>query len=147
MGPIYWDPIHDVSSVARSTWFYKDIMMPVESDVANQVEEGYEYLKPWKTTYADEVNICLEIGAEAVMKVVYRLWPVAEPDFELRPSTTKSKILLLKISVTKGEPDDQHVIPAINNPDNQAAGVLDRRDDPVRLYEKCSLIYANARDA
>lgn len=84
------------------------------------------------------------------MKVVYRLWPVAEPDFELRPSTAKSKILLLKISVAKGKPDDQarkHVIPAINNPDNQAAGVLDGRDDPVRLYEKCSLIYANARDA
>lgn len=28
MGPIYWDPVHDVSSVVRGTWFYKDSMSP-----------------------------------------------------------------------------------------------------------------------
>ena len=148
MGPIYWDPIHDVCSVARGTWFYKDTMMPVESNVANHIEEGYEYLKPWTTTYADELNSCLEIGAEAEMKIVYRLWPVVEPSGEIRPSTAQSRKSLLKPMAFKGEPDYQIMNPpAIKNSENKAAGFLDGRDDPVRLYEKCSLIYANARDA
>ena len=30
MGPIYWDPVHDISDVVRGTWFYKDSMLPVE---------------------------------------------------------------------------------------------------------------------
>lgn len=148
MGPIYWDPIHDVCSVARGTWFYKDTMMPVESNVANQIEEGYEYLKPWTTTYADELNSCLEIGAEAEMKIVYRLWPVVEPSGEVRPSTAQTRMSLLNPLVSNGEPDYQvKNFPAIKYSENKAAGVLDGRDDPVRLYEKCSLIYANARDA
>lgn len=148
MGPIYWDPIHDVCSVARGTWFYKDTMMPVESNVANQIEEGYEYLKPWTTTYADELNSCLEIGAEAEMKIVYRLWPVFEPSGEVRPSTAQSRTSVLKPLACKGEPDYQIMnLPAIKNFENKAAGFLDGRDDLVRLYEKCSLIYANTRDA
>ncbi len=150
MGPIYWDPIHDVCSVARGTWFYKDTMMPVESDVANQIEEGYEYLKPWTTTYVDELNSCLEIGAEAEMKVVHRLWPVLDPSDEFRPSSAKSKMLVPRSTTKNGQPDEQarkHAIATTENPENQAAGVLDGRDDPVRLYEKHSIIYANARNA
>ena len=53
MGPIYWDPVHDVSSVVRGTWFYKDSMLPVEPDLANQLEEGYEYIKPWRYVFAE----------------------------------------------------------------------------------------------
>lgn len=148
MGPIYWDPIHDVCSVARGTWFYKDTMMPVESNVANQIEEGYEYLKPWTTTYADELNSCLEIGAEAEMKIVYKLWPVVEPSGEVRKSTAQGRMSLVKPLASKGEPDYQIMdLPTIKYSENKAAGVLDGREDPVRLYEKCSLIYANARDA
>lgn len=148
MGPIYWDPIHDVCSVARGTWFYKDTMMPLESNVANQIEAGYEYLKPWTTTYADELNSCLENGAEAEMKIVYRLWPVVEPSGEVRPSNTQGRISLRKPLACKGEPDYQIMdLPAIKYSENKAAGFLDGRDDPVRLYEKCSIIYANARDA
>lgn len=148
MGPIYWDPIHDVCSVARGTWFYKDTMMPVESNVANQIEEGYEYLKPWTTTYADELNSCLEIGAEAEMKIVYRLWPVVESSGEVRSSTAHGRISSLKPLAVKSEPDYQTMNPpSIKNFENKAAGYLDGRDDPVRLHEKCSLIFANARDA
>ena len=40
MGPIYWDPVHDISSVVRGTWFYKETMWPVESDVANQSKKA-----------------------------------------------------------------------------------------------------------
>ncbi|MCJ1466677.1 hypothetical protein MMC07_005297 [Pseudocyphellaria aurata] len=150
MGPIYWDPIHDVCSVVRGTWFYKDTMMPIETDVANQIEEGYEYMKPWTSTYIDELNSCLEIGAEAELKVAYRLWPVEEPSSEVRPTTAKSKMSLLQTATSKLQPDEQtrkNAIIAAENPENRAAGVFGGRDDPIRLYAKSSLIYANARDA
>lgn len=150
MGPIYWDPIHDVCSVVRGTWFYKDTMMPVETDVANQIEEGYEYMKPWTSTYVDELNSCLEIGAEAESKIVYRLWPVEESSGDVRPATAKSKMSLLQTVTSKLQPDEQtrkHAIMAAAKPENRAAGVFDEKDVPVRLHAKSSLIYANARDA
>ena len=150
MGPIYWDPIHDVCSVVRGTWFYKDTMMPVESEVANQIEEGYEYMKPWTPAYADELNSCIETGADAELKIVHRLWPVDVPGDVIRPATAKTKLSLLGTTTSKLEPDDQkrkRAILAAQNPENRAAGVLDGKDNPVRLYAKSSLIFANARDA
>lgn len=150
MGPIYWDPIHDVCSVVRGTWFYKDTMMPVEPDVANQIEEGYEYMKPWTLTYVDELNSCLEIGAEAELKIAYRLWPVENSSSDVRPATAKNKMSLLQTATSKLQPDEQtrkRAIVTAGKPENRAAGVFDGRDDPIQLYAKSSLIYANARDA
>lgn len=150
MGPIYWDPIHDVSSVVRGTWFYKETMMPVESDVANQIEEGYEYMKPWMPAYADELNSCIETGADAELKIVHKLWPVDVTSDAVRPATAKSKLSLLSSTTNKLSPDERNrkrAIIAAQNPENRAAGVLDGRDSPVRLYAKSSIIFANARDA
>lgn len=150
MGPIYWDPIHDISSVVRGTWFYKETMMPVESDVANQIEEGYEYMKPWTQTYADELNSCLEIGAEAELKVVYKLWPVEEPNERVRSETKKNKMSMLSKTEDQLDSDERgrkQAIVVAATPENRAAGILDDRDQPTRLYNKFSLIYANARNA
>ena len=54
---------------------YANNMLPVEPDLANCLETGYEELKPWTDTWQDELNSCVEIGAEAEMKVAYRLFP------------------------------------------------------------------------
>lgn len=86
MKPIYWSPVHDIASVIRATWFYKETMLPVEPDLANQLEAGYEYMRPWTETWQDELNSCVENGAEAELKVVHRLWP----EDEQRPSTSRS---------------------------------------------------------
>ena len=75
MKPIYWSPVHDVSAVVRGTWFHKNSMYPVESDVANLLEIGYEYMKPWSREYTDEINSCLHHGPEAESKLTYPLWP------------------------------------------------------------------------
>ena len=71
---IYWSPANDISSVIRGTWFYKDTMLPVESEVAAQLEDGYSYNKPWTQTWQDELNSCVEAGAEGEAKAVHRLW-------------------------------------------------------------------------
>ncbi|KAL8796113.1 MAG: hypothetical protein Q9195_001446 [Heterodermia aff. obscurata] len=156
MGPIYWDPVHDVSSVIRGTWFYKDSMYPVEPDLANQLEEGYEYIKPWTLTYQDEVKSCLEVGPDAELKITHRLWPSEDGSSnESRPATSRSRLSLLATDTTKLEPDQRQRKQAIiiaAKPENRAAGVLasqaiDSQGKPVRLHAKSSVIYANARDA
>lgn len=150
MGPIYWDPVHDISSVVRGTWFYKDTMMPVEPDVANQIEEGYEYMKPWTQTYIDEVNSCLEIGADAELKVVHKLWPVDESSEQVQPDTRRSNKALLNKATDQLNPDEQirrRAIILAAKPENRAAGILEVKGQPIRLYAKSSIIYANSRDA
>ncbi|QSS58808.1 DDHD domain-containing protein, partial [Histoplasma capsulatum] len=78
MKPIYWSPIHDISSVIRATWFYKNTMLPVEPELANQLEAGYMYMRPWTETWQDELNSCIENGAEAEIKIVHPIWPPEE---------------------------------------------------------------------
>ena len=144
MGPIYWDPIHDVSSVVRGTWFYKDTMWPVESDLANRIEEGYEYIKPWTPTYIDELNSCMEIGPEAELKVIHKIWPTQESEASRRRRGTGINRLL--------EPEEQKVQEAevvAGLAGNRAAGILEGFEPPADgpLFAKSSIIYVNARDA
>ena len=151
MGPIYWDPIHDVSSVVRGTWFYKETMWPVESDLANQLEEGYEYIKPWTPTYIDELNSCQDIGPDAELKVVHRIWPSDDSGQESsRPATGKDKNALLNTAdsqLSANETKRKDAIGKADKPENRAAGVLDGFDDPVRLFANSSIIYADAHEA
>ena len=146
MGPIYWDPVHDISSVVRATWFYKETMWPVESDLANQIEEGYHYIQPWTQTYVDEMNICQEIGPEAEIKLVHRIWPPEEPLPDgSRPGTSKSKTAPQEMT-NERKTQSIGTDPKIAFGD-RATGLLDGFDDQDRLYPTCSVIYANARDA
>ncbi|OIW28037.1 hypothetical protein CONLIGDRAFT_619691 [Coniochaeta ligniaria NRRL 30616] len=75
MKPIYWSPVNDISNVMRSTWFYKDGMLPVEPAVANQLEAGYRELRAWSDTWADELRSALDVGALGEEKVSHPLWP------------------------------------------------------------------------
>lgn len=152
MGPIYWDPVHDISSVVRGTWFYKNSMLPVPPDVANQLEEGYEYMQPWTQTYTDELNSCLEIGAEAETKVVHRLWPDLEiHKDDSRPATAKNKASLLATASDKLDRDERarkKAIKQASRPENRAAGTLEDLKDAIeKKYARCSVIYVNAKDA
>ena len=123
-------------------------MWPVESELANQLEEGYEYIKPWTPTYVDELNSCQEIGPEAELKVVHRIWPSDEPTQELsRPSTSRDKKQLISTPEMKLGADElkqKSAIVAAGKPANRAAGVLDGFDDPIRLFARSSIIYADA---
>lgn len=163
MGPIYWDPVHDISSVVRGTWFYKSSMNPVEPNVADQLEAGYEYLKPWNPTYEDEINSCLEFGAAAELKIVYKLWPADQSHKDAsRPSTGKNPKVEPAPSEQELDEAQQDIIQAregVKYPENKAAGGLDvvynndsedtkdKNQAPIRLFPKDSVIYANARDA
>lgn len=61
-------------------------MLPVPPAVANQLEAGYQELRPWAETWRDEVRCAIEVGASGEEKVSHRLWPV-EGDGQHRNSS------------------------------------------------------------
>ncbi|MCJ1383688.1 hypothetical protein MMC17_006802 [Xylographa soralifera] len=154
MKPIYWSPVHDVSSVVRGTWFYKETMRPIEADLANQLEEGYEYMRPWTQSYKDECKSCLEFGAEAELKVVHKLWPSEEPSNtgNAPGKSKKGKTVhnTQPVPLTPEEKARKEAAERASRSENVAAGDLmteGTEEDGVRLYAKSSVIYANGRDA
>lgn len=150
MGPIYWDPVHDVSSVIRGTWFFKDSMMPIECDLANRIEEGYEFIRPWTPAYVEELDSCMEVGPEAELKLMYRLWPHVPPVDQTRPITGNSSRSLLGIATSELKPEEQRLQQAqvvAEMTENRAAGVLDGFTSSHKELADASIIYANGRDA
>ncbi|KAJ9602612.1 hypothetical protein H2200_012805 [Cladophialophora chaetospira] len=136
MKPIYWSPISDTSNVIRATWFYKDTMLPVPVDIANRLEIGYEYMQPFGPSYQEELQACVDNGAAAEMKVVYRLWP--EESKTSRPPTSLS-------SKETGQADRPRSQDLPETAQNTAA-------DPQKAWEKrlfatCSVIYTDVRNA
>lgn len=75
MKPIYWSPVNDIAIVTRATWFYRDTMLPVSAAVANQLEAGYQELRPWSDTWVEELQCALQVGAAGEEKVSHQLWP------------------------------------------------------------------------
>lgn len=61
-------------------------MLPVPPAVANQLEAGYQELRPWAETWRDEVRCAIEVGASGEEKVSHRLWPV-EGDGQYRKTS------------------------------------------------------------
>jgi hypothetical protein len=74
MTPIYWSPLHDVASVVRGTWFYKDTLLPVETEIANRLEAGWEEVRAWTEEWDMELSSAVEVGREGEEKVRWRLW-------------------------------------------------------------------------
>lgn len=123
----------------RATWFYKNTMMPVETAVANQLEEGYAYLKPWTDTWQDELNSCVDNGADAEAKIVHKLWPKKDPGSANRPGTAQKL------------PDDANEAPKTPEPllfdKNKAYGGTTAGPDAAKQYQSASAIYVDASNA
>lgn len=142
MHPIYWSPVHDIASVTRGTWFYKDTMFPVEPAVANQLEIGYRELRPWSKTWSDELNSALEVGAIGEEKIAHRLWPKDEgPKIALRKKTENH------LST------NPYCAARCFNGEAAAEGTLDLDDKPAesnvvaKKYSSAQVIYKDARSA
>ncbi|KAJ5397938.1 hypothetical protein N7509_006051 [Penicillium cosmopolitanum] len=141
MKPIYWSPLHDVSAVVRATWFYKNSMYPVETALANKLEEGYTYLKPWTETWQDELNSCVENGADAELKIVHRLWTKEETGSANPPGTAQEQ----GMDTTDSTEDDA---PNGPSPDlNKAAGGNTAFPETIKPYLSSSALYVDARNA
>ncbi|PKY07236.1 phosphatidic acid-preferring phospholipase A1 [Aspergillus campestris IBT 28561] len=138
MKPIYWRPLHDISNVVRSTWFYKNTMLPVETELANKLEDGYVYLKPWTETWQDELNSCVENGADAEMKVMHRLWP---KDITRPQSRATSSPEPGASGSAASVADAEHSIEAALLDENRAAGGTTLHSSDTNPYINSSVIY------
>lgn len=139
MKPIYWSPINDTSNVIRATWFYKDTMLPVPAEVANRLEAGYEYMMPYAEHYREELQACIDNGAEAELKVAHKLWP--DETVNSRPSTAADR-------GAKQNPNDAAESSDANLPkatQNMAADPS--RSTDKRLFLTHSVVYVDARNA
>lgn len=137
MRPIYWNPVNDSSDVLRATWFYQATMLPVPADIANRLEIGYEDMKPYLSTYQDELLACIEHGPAAETKVVYKLFP--DEKKTSRPTTATNVADLERPLLGENDPkprdaDNMAVDPHQNN----------RLNKDYRSY---SVIYADAKNA
>ncbi|CRG83793.1 putative phospholipase C1020,13c [Talaromyces islandicus] len=141
MKPIYWSPLHDISDVLRATWFYKNTMLPVEPRLANELEKGYHYMRAWTDTWQDELNSCVENGADAEMKVVYKLWE-DDNSATSRPSTMQDEGPLANASNNAAKEDRKNLTFA----QNVAASGSDNQPD-VNLFKNASVIFVDGKDA
>lgn len=80
MAPIYWSPVHDVSGVCRGTWFYRDTMLCVETDMANRLERGYCEVRAWTEEWEAELESAVQVGKAGEEKVRWKLWDVGTTD-------------------------------------------------------------------
>jgi len=150
MKPIYWSPVNDVAVVMRATWFYRDTMMPVPPSVANQLEAGYDELKPWTDVWHEEVKCAIEVGSLGEEKVAHQLWP--------KPVTRKT-------AQRKGSRRDLSLRPAISSDpfcaarcfhgeaaaegsiDPSKPGNEDGSEQPIRPFSNYTVLYKNEREA
>ncbi|KIX08385.1 uncharacterized protein Z518_03041 [Rhinocladiella mackenziei CBS 650.93] len=137
MKPIYWSPINDKSSVIRATWFYKDTMLPVPAEVANRLEVGYEYIKPYGESYQEELQACTENGASAEMKVVHKLWP--DDPMSSRPPTALD---MKENHQEENQGLSEHLPETVVN-----VAADPQRTTERRLFGTHSVIYTDARNA
>ena len=124
--------------------------MPIESGLANRIEEGYEYIRPWTSAYVEEMDSCMEVGPEAELKLVFRLRPNTPPADHTRPTTGKSTRSLSGTATAESGSEEQRMQQAIivaEMTENKSAGVLDGFTSSHKDLVDASIIYANSRDA
>lgn len=73
MLPIYWSAAGDVATVTRGTWFFKDTMYPVESEIGSKLELGYLKTRPWSECWRDRLSKALEQGIDGDQSFLHQL--------------------------------------------------------------------------
>ncbi|KAI5803342.1 DDHD domain-containing protein [Peziza echinospora] len=138
MAPIYWSPLHDISGVCRATWFYRDTMLPVETDMANRLERGYCEVRAWTEEWDAELESAVQVGREGEEKVRWKLWDMGlntgtnTPMDVSRPSTSSGRTAPMDIAKSRS--------PILtSNSAGMSASAIPNPNDWV--------IFANAREA
>lgn len=121
-------------------------MLPVETELANRLEDGYLDLHPWTETWQDELNSCVENGAEAEAKIVYRLWPKEDSKPTTRPSTSQDP---KPTSSGTGNPEEdaEGAADNVSFDENRAAGETTVHAEAIKHFINASAIYVDAKNA
>lgn len=93
LNPVFWAHTGKRVPVIRATWFINDDTHPCEWELAEELEKGYQYaftmqwpyaifspflthlreIKPWLSSYPDELHKAIELGEKAAEKLNYPL--------------------------------------------------------------------------
>ncbi|KAH8735344.1 DDHD domain-containing protein [Ilyonectria robusta] len=142
MKPIYWSPVNDVAVVMRATWFYKDTMLPIPAAVANQLEAGFQELRPWTETWSDEIRCAIDVGPLGEEKVSHRLWPkeseLASEDDDGLTENTISSNSFCAARCFRGEAAAEGIIEPTS---------VDKAESPNRPFLNYHVIYKNSTQA
>jgi hypothetical protein len=142
MTPIYWSPLHDVSSVVRGTWFYKDTMLPVETEIANRLETGWEEVRAWTEEWEMELASAVEVGREGEEKVRWQLWD--KSSISVPNSRPGSSAAMLETSTTKTVPTTNDATTARTKP-NEWDWVLFANDRDAYICRDSMLSFGQKR--
>lgn len=121
-------------------------MLPVETELANRLEDGYLYFQPWTETWQDELNSCVDNGADAEAKIVYTLWPKGDPKPADRPAASKN---LKSTSSGTGAPEEASdtATSNVSFDENRAAGATTVHAETIKNFVNSSAIYVDAKNA
>lgn len=120
-------------------------MLPVPPEVANQLEAGYEELRPWTETWHDELKCAVDVGPLGEEKVSHRLWPDKLPgaDRDMPDGLDLSAHLepFCAARCFKGEVASEGIL-------NRAPGAPNKDSDPSnvapRMFANYHVIYRDA---
>ncbi|KAI1178155.1 DDHD domain-containing protein [Nemania sp. FL0916] len=145
MKPIYWSPVNDIATVLRATWFYRDDMRPIDPSVANQLEAGYQELKPHTETWNDELKCAVEVGPLGEEKVSHPLWPKLPESYSLEDDGVMDPLLsndpFCAARCFHGEAAAEGTLILSANEDNSASVQTQRK------FEHYHVIYKDERTA
>lgn len=121
-------------------------MFPVETELANKLEDGYVYLKPWTDTWQDELNSCVDNGADAEMKIVHKLWPKEDTKSRSRPMTSQDPNVTSS-AMGDAEGTGEFKVDPLALDENRAAGGTTVHAEAVKPYLNSSVIYIDGKNA
>lgn len=123
-------------------------MLPVEADISNQLEEGYLYNRPWTQTWQDELNSCVEAGAEGEAKAVHRLWPEEKLVVPNRKSALGRDSSVLSSDLPTSSPSLDTTATAKTLTNRTTSSTVTEADNtPPKKFAKSSVIYVDAKNA
>ncbi|KAG8931602.1 hypothetical protein FRC02_002477 [Tulasnella sp. 418] len=84
--PVFWSTAGEIS-VMRGQWMH-DETRPVETPMSQILENAYRAVKPWHSSYVEELQTALEHGYEALDKLKHPLVSASlDPNSTAKPDT------------------------------------------------------------
>ncbi|KAI5294140.1 hypothetical protein KEM55_006753 [Ascosphaera atra] len=131
-------------------------MLPVDPGLANELEKGYTYMRPWTQTWQDELDSCVENGADAEAKIVWALYPEEQGETERQEvAWHKERERSRSTDADSNEHPENQADEATTTKSkrktrfetNEAAGPEGKKIESNKSFATCSVIYVNSRDA
>lgn len=116
-------------------------MLPIPPAVANQLEAGYQDLRPWTETWSDELRCAIDVGPLGEEKVSHSLWPKQMDTEDQKPAISSDPFCAARCFQGEAAAEGSaETLPV----DKIAPGDL---QPPSRPFSNYHVIYKNEKEA